>query len=218
MTEFANAPTHPISPDTAAMLLRADAAALIQKAKDRKPLNRQERAYLLSLASGGEASNATNARNYEELAAMLGVSTRALRDWRKMPGAPRAGTDGKGHDVALWRSFVRAHGLKDTSAENGGEPDADGIPGLDILKQRKLFAEVQAREFELAIRHKEFVSMELVREHWTANAGRAIAILRKKLEDELPPLLAGMDAQPIRVEMAKVVDGFVAEMRDVQQE
>lgn len=207
--------THPISRDVAAMLLRADASALIQKAKDKKPLNRQERAYLLSLASGSEASNATGARNYEELAAMLGVSTRALRDWRKMVGAPRAGTDGKGHDVGAWRAFIKAHGLKDTSESNDtGESDED-LPGMDELKQRKLFADVQAREFELAIKRREYVSMALVREQWTGYAARAIAILRKKLEDELPPLLAGMDAQPLRVEMSRVVDEFVAEVRDV---
>jgi phage terminase Nu1 subunit (DNA packaging protein) len=200
-----------ISPETAKVLLKADAAALIKQAKDGKPLNARQRAYLLSL-TGGDASNVTHARNYEELADLLGVSSRALQEWRRMDGAPKAVNDGKGHDVTAWRAFVKARGLKGSEADSDDAEEGDELPGDAILKRRKLWADVQAKEFELAIKRREFVSMELVKEQWAACVAQAVAILRKKLEDELPPILVGMEALEIRKENGEVIDAFIEQM------
>src|SRR5207253_2748270 len=115
-------PTDPpiLTPETAERVLKLDAARILEKVRKKEALTRAERAYVLSIRGGGKESGQTTAANYEELADLLGVTARGLRDWRKLDGAPRAEADG-GHDVGAWRAFVKARGLKDNTADDCGE-------------------------------------------------------------------------------------------------
>lgn len=65
------------------------------------------------------------------------------------------------------------------------------------LKICKLLAEVNEREFCLAIRKGEYIRKDLVHEAWLSRCGRVVNLLRSKLEKELPPVLAGKDAPSI---------------------
>jgi hypothetical protein len=75
-----------------------------------------------------------------------------------------------------------------------------------FLKARKLLAEVEERELKVAVKKGEYILLEDVRKGWHTLVGKAIALLRAKFENELPPILSGLDAQGIREENSKAID------------
>jgi hypothetical protein len=118
--------------------------------------------------------------SYTELGKILGVSRQAINRWTKIEGAPKPRSDGR-HSVSEWRNFMKSNDL------NGRSHD------LETLKARKLLAECENREMANAIKRREFVSLEAVRLAWNSHVGEALAIARKRLVDEQPPIVAGMD-------------------------
>lgn len=188
-----------LPPDIARRLLNRDLSNLIRRVQGGGKLSRQERAMLQSMAVGTEAASApASAANFVELAAILGVTRQAVHSWKRMKGAPEPASNGL-HDVAAWREFMRAKGLK------GGEPVSDIETSL---KARKLLAEVEERELRLAVRRGELIEVEKVRGEWTRQVGRARALMEARLLNELPPVLCGNDAVGIRGEMERFVGEF----------
>jgi len=134
------------------------------------------------------------AKNYAELAVVLGVSRRSLVSWRKCSDAPIARSDGS-LDIAAWQDWVRKR-----------EEGQKTTPDNDELKARKLLAEVEDRELRVAIKRGDFIPIELVANEWTTRVGKAVALLRNKFESELPPVLSGLDAAGIQAECRKAID------------
>ena len=183
-----------IPPEIARKLLNRDFANLAQRVQRGVKLNRAERAMLQGMAaSAGQTS--TVAENYVELAKILGVTRRSIQNWRKRKDAPKPVANGF-HEVAPWREFMQRHGL---------EGDPAGTDAESALRARKLLAEVEEREFRLAVRRREYVPLEEVRESWTTLVTRAKDLLRHKFELELPPVLSGLDAVGIQVECGKAL-------------
>jgi hypothetical protein len=187
-----------LPPDVARKLLHKDLANLVKRVHEGKKLTRSEHSMLQNLAgmSAGH-SGPTHARNFVELAEILGVSRQALGHWRRRRDAPKAAANGL-HEVAAWREFMRQHNLK------GSE-----VPATDeeaSLKARKLLAEVEERELRLAVKRELYVPLDVVRREWTTRVGRAVSLLRNKLESELPPILSGLDAVGIQDECRKAID------------
>ena len=56
----------------------------------------------------------------------------------------------------------------------------------------------------------EFIPIEQVRGEWTHHIGQATALLRRKFENELPPILSGLDATGIQEECRKAIDEVLA--------
>ena len=139
----------------------------------------------------------SEAKTIVELASALGVTRRTLSNWRKMKGAPEPNPNGS-HNVSAWRDFVQANELKGHVDGGGAETEA--------LKARKLLAEVEERELKVAVKKGEYILLEDVRKGWHTLVGKAIALLRAKFENELPPILSGLDAQGIREENSKAID------------
>lgn len=193
-----------IPPDLARKLLTRDFSNLIQRVQAGGKLTRAERAMLQAMAAGSSASDVTSVANYNDLADVLGVTRQAIHSWRKLDGVPEPAPNGT-HDVAAWREFVKAHGLK------GGEEITDAESSL---KARKLLAEVMERELRLKVKQGEFVPLEDVKTRWAYHVGQAVALLRKRLENELPPILSGLDATAIRKELSAAVDEFASLMHD----
>lgn len=196
----------PSQADTVLEVNRANAIKqAVAKVKAQKPLTRQEVDLLQSIAyspeSGGDPS-ITVAATVVELAEALGCSRRSITNWRKRPGAPQPNPNGS-HDVIAWRRFLHENHL------DGSQPgDEEG------LKIRKLLAEVNEREFRLAIRKGEYIRKDAVREAWLTRSGRVVNLLRSKLEKELPPVIAGKDAPDIQEALSRAIDEVLADLHD----
>lgn len=169
---------------------------LVRRVKKGHKLTKEERAMLQSLAAGPVQANGT-AKNYVALADALGVTRRALQNWRKLPGAPSPEANGQ-HSVVAWRHFCTLHDLK-----GGDDPRA---VDETALRARKLLAETEEKEIAVAIRKREWVRMDEVAEKWSTGVSLAVSLLRKKFENELPPVLSGMDAPAIQEECRKAID------------
>ena len=198
----------PIPPDLARKLLNRDFSNLIKRVQDGGKLSRAERAMLQAMAAGSaNTDTAPVANNYNELAEILGVSRQAIHAWRRFADAPKPQANGT-HEVAAWREFMTRRGLK------GGTPipaDAEAS-----LRARKLLAEVMEREFRLAVKQGEYVLLEDVKTRWAYQIGQAGTLLRKRLENELPPVLSGLDAVGIRKELSRAIDEFAALLHEGQ--
>jgi len=179
----------------AAALLEADFQNIVLKVAAGKPLTVAERARIESRAAGSVETLAY-AKTLVELAAVLGVTRRTLSNWQKMDGAPKALSNGL-WPVADWREFVRMRGLKAGKTPVGNE---------EALKARKLLAEVEERELRIAVKKGEYVPLTKVREEWIGLVAQATSVLRAKFENELPPVLSGLDATGIQAECRKAID------------
>ena len=185
-----------ISQEAADKILSADFANIVQKVKSGKPLSSAERARVQAQAAGSTETLAV-ANTIVELAAALGVTRRTINNWRKIPGAPEPASNGS-HNVSAWRDFVRANSLKGGDDSVGARTDA--------LKARKLLAEVEERELRVAVKKGEYLPTDEVRRSWLSLVGKAIALMRAKFENELPPIISGLDAQGIREEASRAID------------
>ena len=186
-----------ITPDQADKILSADFRNVARKVTSGKPLTAAERELIQAKAAGSVTSKEDGdipVRNFEDLATLLGVNVRTINRWRKLEGAPQAKEEGS-LSLSEWREFVNARSLKRQSS-----------PEVDALKARKLLAEVEERELKVAVKKSELVQVEQVRSAWLTQVGKAIALLRAKFENSLPPILSGKDAQGIREECARAID------------
>jgi len=189
----------PVSPDIAKKLLSRDFANLVGRVQKGGKLTRAERAMLQTLASGS-GSAPTTAPSYVELAIILGITRQTINTWKKRKDAPKTAPNGL-HDVAAWREFMRRNDLK------GGETSNQDAADIETsLKARKLLAEVEERELRLGIKRGDFVAVEEVRQTWTEFVAQATSMLRKKFEQELPPILSGLDATGIQEESRRAID------------
>ncbi len=187
--------TKELSHDIAGKILDADFQNIVKKVAAGKPLTVAERARIESRAAGSVETLAY-AKTLVELASVLGVTRRTLSTWQKMEGAPKALSNGL-WPVADWREFVRLNGLKAGKALVGNE---------EALKARKLLAEVEERELRIAVKKGEYVALTKVREEWIGLVAQATSILRAKFENELPPVLSGLDATGIQKECRRAID------------
>lgn len=184
-----------ITPEVAERLLSADLKNIVRKVSDGKTLSPSELNRVRAIASGSKDS-ITHARNNTELAMLLGISRQTLYQWKKLENAPQPQSNGL-HSIIAWRQFIRDRGLK---------PGENMAGASEALKARKLLAEVEQREIRTAILKGEYVPLEQVRVEWTTQVGKAIALLRAKFENELPPILSGLDAVAIQEECQRAID------------
>ncbi len=184
-----------LSADIAGKILDADFQNIVKKVAAGKPLTVAERARIESRAAGSVETMAYT-KTLVELAAVLGVSRRTLSTWQKLEGAPKALSNGM-WPVADWREFVRLRGLNAGRVPVGNE---------EALKARKLLAEVEDRELRIAVKKGEYVPLTKVREEWIGLVAQATSILRAKFENELPPILSGLDATGIQRECRQAID------------
>lgn len=182
-----------ITPEQAEKILSADFRNVAKKVAEGKTLTAAERELIKAKAATCDDSSIT-AKSFDELADLLGVNVRTINRWRKLEGAPQPLPDG-GIPLAEWRQFVKARNLKVQTS-----------PHIEALKARKLLAEVEDRELKVSIKRGEFIRLDEVRSAWLTQVGKAIALLRAKFENELPPILSGQDAQGIREECAGAID------------
>ncbi len=121
-----------LTPDDIKRLQEKELANAIRKLGEGKTLTAAERALIAQAGVGGssEASGGFSA-SWDELGDRLGVTRRAIQEWRKDPryrdDCPPDRADGR-KDVAAWAAFIQRHGLKnaDQHAPMDGGDDDDG--------------------------------------------------------------------------------------------
>jgi len=192
-----------LSPDVAGKILDADFQNVVRKVAAGKPLTVAERSRIEARAAGSQETLAY-AKTLVELAAVLGVTRRTLTGWQKMEGSPKALSNGM-WPVADWREFVRVRGLKASKTPVGNE---------EALKARKLLAEVEERELRIAVKKGEYVPLHQVRTEWIGLVAQATSILRAKFENELPPILSGLDATGIQRECRQAIDEVLRSLHE----
>jgi predicted DNA-binding transcriptional regulator AlpA len=186
-----------ITPDMAARVLDANWKNVVKKVAAGRTMNATEIALIKAKAAGSDET-VTHVRDLTDLARVLGVTRQTIYGWRKKADAPQPASNGS-HDVVAWRDFIAKHDLK-----AGLSPDAE------VLKARKLLAEIEDRELKVAIKKGEYVPLDLVKEEWTSRIGKAISLLRARFENELPPLLVGLNAPEIQTRCAAAIDDVCA--------
>jgi hypothetical protein len=192
-----------LSPDVAGKILDADFQNVVRKVAAGKPLTVAERSRIEARAAGS-VDTLAYAKTLVELAAVLGVTRRTLNAWQKMEGSPKPISNGL-WPVADWREFVRVRGLKVGKTPVGNE---------EALKARKLLAEVEERELRIAVKKGEYVPIHQVRTEWIGLVAQATSILRAKFENELPPILSGLDATGIQRECRKAIDEVLRSLHE----
>ncbi len=128
-----------LSPEDVEKIRTKNLANLIRKANAGKTLTRAE-LLMLDQARTGEVQTLGVVKNFvttwDELAKAIGVSRRAVQEWRKDPrycnDCPPDRADGR-HDVAAWLDFMVRHGLKRADEFVESEPD-DDEPGAHVIR------------------------------------------------------------------------------------
>ncbi len=139
-----------LTPEDLEKVRTKNAANLIRRAQEGKPLTRAQQAELEALASGGRMPGDTSSayvKTQDELGQALGITRRTItacleRYKDATPPVPRTRADGR-YDVAAWSAFVKAHNVA-RKGEGEEDEDAGGEPG-----QPRTQAQWKARELEL---------------------------------------------------------------------
>ena len=174
-------------------ILSKDLENIVKKVASGKTLTNSERA-LIESEYGEKEKSVRYAKTIVELADVLGVNRKTIDRWRKMKGSPKSKPDGR-QDISKWRQFIKKNGLKEADT-----------PEDEVLKSRKLLAEVKQAEIKLKVMEGTYVPIEKVREVWTMHIGQIRNILESRFLNELPPILTTLDAIQIREKMQEVLD------------
>ncbi len=199
-----------LTSEQAEAVLKRDHVNIVRKAKEGKTLSTQERSILQQIANGDDdgepVDTRAQAKTLVELARILGCSRPTLNLWRKMDGAPEPNSDSS-HEVDAWRAFMEDKDLRGYKGKRGPGAEA-GVIDND-LKARKLLAEIETKEAKLAIIRGESIPVEEVREFYGKRIAECISILRNRFENELPPILVGLEALDIKEKCGAVIDDVV---------
>ena len=174
-------------------ILSKDLENIVKKVASGKTLTNSERA-LIESEYGEKEKSVRYAKTIVKLADILGVNRKTIDRWRKMKGSPKSKPDGR-QDISKWRHFIKKNGLKEADT-----------PEDEVLKSRKLLAEVKQAEIKLKVMEGTYVPIEKVREVWTMHIGQIRNILESRFLNELPPILTTLDAIQIREKMQEVLD------------
>ena len=140
-------------------ILSKDLENIVKKVASGKTLTNSERA-LIESEYGEKEKSVRYAKTIVELADILGVNRKTIDRWRKMKGSPKSKPDGR-QDISKWRQFIKKNGLKEVDT-----------PEDEVLKSRKLLAEVKQAEIKLKVMEGTYVPIEKVREVWTMHIGQ----------------------------------------------
>jgi hypothetical protein len=151
MAERETAPGEPgtirpefLDKEQAELLLRAHKRAILKLATSGKPLPAATVKQVMSVLSGGDATDPPFAKNQVELAAFLGVNRRTISRYLKVEGNPGAKPDGR-YPVGAWRQFL---------ADAGAIDDLEDDPSS--LKARLVGVQIEKIEHSLAVSRGEY--------------------------------------------------------------
>jgi transcriptional regulator with XRE-family HTH domain len=126
----------------------------------------------------------THEKTQKQIAEAAGVTVNTLLQWRKLEG------------VDIWDEAAVMERAKKTKERRESAEDEKEA------KLRKLTAEANLKEHELAVKRGEFVS-SIDMDMDGVKIGMAVAAVFAKMPDELAPLLAGRTAAEIKKTLTK---------------
>ena len=191
-----------ITPEAAARVLSANWKNLVKKVSSGRTLTATELALLRARAAENHESVAF-AQDVSDLARILGVTRQTIHAWLKRKGAPKENADGT-HDLVAWRQFIEANGLKGAMQPEG-----------DVLKARKLLAEIEDRELKVALKKGLYVLKGEVEGEWHRRMAVLKNLLYARFTLELPPLCVGQDAVEIQQINQSALDAALREAAGV---
>ena len=140
----------------------------------------------------------------ERLGQIFGHHRASFPRWRReYPDAPKPRANGD-HNVEAWREWFAKH------SELKSHPSGEKL----ALEIERLRLQCDRIKFENDVREGKFLSADYVTRLVSELATLLNATLRTKLEDELPPIIAGLPAPAIRIEMKKVHDEICRMMQE----
>lgn len=149
-------------------------------------------------------TGATHASSMDSVAAELGLTARQWATYSKRPGFPPKGA--QGWDLAAIAAWKEAN-IK---------PPATGE--LAALKAEKIKREIVLADLKIAEQEKKTIPRAAVDELHGRLAQRLRSYLYAKLENEMPPKMAGCDALQHRIYGRELADEIVTTLaRDVEQ-
>lgn len=150
--------------------------------------------------SQSPAPQPTHAASLDELSAILGTSERAWRTYSKRPGFPQKSA-AHGYEVAACAAW-KAENIK---------PQASGELASEKIAKTKL--EVELLELRVAREKRLSVLRSEVDELHGRMAMKLRAYLYSKLENEMPPKMAGCDALALRKYGREMADEIVGRLQ-----
>lgn len=209
-----------LTPEDQSKLRDKELANIIRKLNSGKTLTAREEAKLAAATVAGDVQTsgirapATGfAKTWDELGKALGVSRRAIQDWRGDPRytgkCPVDRADGR-KDVAAWLRFMIEHGLARADEKHPSEEDEQTDPGdgADVLQAPRVGGTaVDWKKANLALDHRKKETELSILE--------GSLLVAADLEAPLGALLAAIQTKlsqyPDRVAR------FVVGLRDVQE-
>lgn len=159
MNQTPNDPTPPpanppiISREDAEKVRKKNLANIIQKANAGLSLKPSEMKLIEQAATAGDSPAMRKAKNFTDLAAALGVTTKTIYAWKKKyPGQEPQPSSNRTHDVLEWIAFMRARGLNPDTSET--EEESGERQGLE---NQKLRWQIERMQFKMAVERGEYV-------------------------------------------------------------
>jgi len=142
----------------------------------------------------------------QRLSKIFGHHRMSFSRWRKEhDDAPRPRDNGD-HSVEAWRKWFAAH----PEIQSDEPPSAQKL----ALQIETLREQLDRIRFDNQVRKGKFMLTDHITRMLSELSTLLNSTLRTKLEDELPPILAGMPAAGIRIEMKKVHDEICRMMQE----
>lgn len=195
-----------LTPETIEKLRKANMANLVKKLQSGKTLTAAESKLIDLAARGGDATGERVTTT--KLAEIFRVSLRSIKKWRtdKRDGIPER-IDGL-EDVKAWREWFAAH-------PEAGYSNGKARPDRETLLCQKLEIEIAIKAIELDEATGELVSQSEVDEGLAA-IGATIKAALQKMQNDLPPILEGLDAISIQASIRKhnetILETFASEV------
>lgn len=126
-------------------------------------------------------------KTWVQLADVLEVDRKSLDNWKKLPGAPRARSDGR-KCVVDWLEFIESQ----IAAGNIRSPESFMDPDKLELQEQERYWKVKRLKLAYDKDRELVIDREEVKGYYVKVAANVKARLRAKFENELPPKYEGL--------------------------
>jgi hypothetical protein len=205
VTQF-SPPTSLLSAADAQRVLQKNVANIVKKSASGKTLTRRELALISEFSNSGPGGPVEWVNSYEELAKVFGCHHHSFPRWKKdHADAPTPRHNG-GHSVAAWRGFFAAHPEIDLQT--------DGAAVRTELQLEILRQQCRGITFDNDKAAGDYVAKADIAPALRNLSLQQRALLKRKLEQELPTKLVGLTAGEILVHTQTTVDEICTIFRD----